>query len=557
METKATINRKKVTREKIISLMLLMVSTTLFSQHMLAQTGNVIIKIKHKNDLPRIIHQQNSPTIQLKSANSGLEEVFAKYSLFRFKQLYPDSRRPELLKYYILETDQPDALVNELKKHPNKFPRVIKEIPAKSLYMPNDYTFSYRDGLDGRRDITLSYLDLINAPQAWDLTKGDPNVVVGIYDSHLYTEHEDLQGKIFKVYDSNNRDLYTEEGADHGTMVAGLIASNTDNNKGIPAIGFNCMIAKTSFNKNDMIKMAKEGIKVINISQEWDDWKNRKEEYQDLIDELVEDYGVTVVAAAGNDDSYEYKYPASFDNVISVTSVGHEFEYGTTFNGQQFGWKDCHQRYLHSSRSVTSHQHNDKVDICAPGYYIITLCHPFKYKNFGSGLPTGQMYDLQQGSSFAAAIVSGVCALMYSVNPYLTPAEVEEIIKTTAADIYEIPENKPYLGMLGAGRIDAYEAVKRAINYKQPLEPIVDSVFEEIHNTINIFPNPTNGPLMITGTAFNDQVLFYSVADRLVKQTFTSSAREAFSVKELEPGMYIVNVIRNNRPIYQQKIVKM
>jgi subtilisin family serine protease len=338
-------------------------------------------------------------------------------------------------------------------------------------------------------------------------------------------------------------------------MVAGLIASNTDNNKGIPAIGFNCRIAKTSFDKNDMLKMAKDGVKVINISQDWDDWEERGKEYQELIDELVEDYGVTVVAAAGNDDSYEYKYPASYDNVISVTSVGHEFDYGTTFKGQQFGWKDCHRKYLHSTRSVTSHQHNDKVDICAPGYNIVTLCHPNTWKS--SGKPTGQLYNVQEGSSFAAAIVSGVCALMYSVNPDLTPAEVENIIKSTAVDIYQIPENQPFMGMLGAGRIDAYAAVKMALEYKQPFEPITDSVFEEAGNAVSIFPNPTNGPFNITGTKYHDQVLVYSVAGKLVKETYTSSSRETFSIRELDPGMYIVIVIRNNHPVCQQKIIKM
>jgi subtilisin family serine protease len=524
----------------VVLMMALVANSPVFSQ-----SGKVVFKIENENDLPQIKSVQNSNTVQLKSADSELEAFFAKHNVYGLKQLYPDSRRPELLKYFVLEADQPGELVNELKKHSNRFSQIREESTAKPLYKPNDYYFDYRYGIDGIRNVTLSYLDLINAPQAWDLTKGDPNVVVGIIDNYLYTEHEDLQGKITKVYDSNNRNLFATE-VDHATMVAGLIASNTDNRIGIPSVGFNCRVAKTSFNKNDLLQMAKDGVKVINISQ---DWEAYREDHQGIINELVEDYGVTVVAAAGNEDSYEYVYPASYDNVISVTSVGHEFDYGTTFKGQQFGWKDCHQKYVHSTRSVTSHQHNDKVDICAPGYNIVTLCHPDTWEN-GSGETTGQLYNVQDGTSFAAAIVSGVCALMYSVNPNLTPAEVEEIIKSTAVDIYDIPENKPYTGMLGAGRIDAYEAVKKAGNFTG----ISDNWEKE--NNFTVYPNPTSGPINFSGVHNADQVEVFSATGKLVKAFDLFGGVKSGSIQELAPGFYILVAIKNNQRIGQFKLLK-
>lgn len=511
----------------------------------LSQPGKVVFKIENEKDLPRIESLQNSNTVQLKSADSELEAVLAMHNVYNLKQLYPDSGRPELLKYYVLEADHPGELVNELKKYSTKFSQVREESQAKPLYKPNDYYFDYRYGIDGIRNVTLSYLDLINAPQAWDLTKGDPNVVVGIIDNYLYTEHEDLQGKITKIYDSNNRNLFTTE-ADHATMVAGLIASNTDNRIGIPSVGFNCRVAKTSFDKNDLLLMAKDGVKVINISQ---DWEAYREDHQQIINELVEDYGVTIVAAAGNEDSYEYVYPASYDNVISVTSVGHEFDCGTTFKGQQFGWKDCHQKYVHSTRSITSHQHNDKVDICAPGYNIVTLCHPDTWET-GSGEPTGQLYNVQDGTSFAAAIVSGVCALMYSVNPDLTPAEVEEIIKSTAVDIYDIPENKPYIGMLGAGRIDAYEAVKKAGNFTA----ISDNWERE--NNFSVYPNPTSGQLNFTGVENADQVRVYNATGKQVKVIDVFSGVNSGSIQELAPGFYYLVAIKNNKQFGQFKVMK-
>jgi subtilisin family serine protease len=75
------------------------------------------------------------------------------------------------------------------------------------------------------------------------------------------------------------------------------------------------------------------------------------------------------------------------------------------------------------------------------------------------------------GTSFAAPIVTGLAGLIYSVNPCLTANQVENIIKNTTDNIYNIPLNQPYIGKLGTGRINAekalLEAVKSGINYQQ------------------------------------------------------------------------------------------
>lgn len=445
--------------KNIFIILLFFLSTSSFSQ-----TAGLVIKINDKNLLPIIDKELTSNKLKIISTDAKLTETFEKYNLYKFKQLYPSSKRPELLKYYLVEAERSEELIKELiEDHSDKFSQIREYQEPKPLYIPNDYDFSITHGSDGytaSRDIGLSYLELINAPEAWEITKGDPNVIMGIHDTHLYVDHEDFAGKIFKVYDANIRSsFYPISGCDHGTMVAGIIAANTNNDTGFSSIGFNCKIAKTSENHDDLLLMAIEGVKVINISQDWGPYF---EPHAILMEELTEDYNVTVVAAAGNENSTRYFYPASYENVISVTSVGHEFDRGTTFSGKQFNWKDCHRKFIDSSLYPDkTHSHNDKVDICAPGYYILTTCHPETYRN-GLGVPTGQLYSVEEGTSFAAPMVSGVCALMYSINPNLTPLEVKDIIQSTAVNIYAIPENAEYIGLLGAGRIDAYEAVKKA-----------------------------------------------------------------------------------------------
>ncbi len=141
-------------------------------------------------------------------------------------------------------------------------------------------------------------------------------------------------------------------------------------------------------------------------------------------------------------------FPASYDNVISVSSVGHINDVGyidPTYGANN--WKDVHEEII--GDPITAHSHNDKVDICAPGYNVLSTW-------------PNNMYAGNWGTSFATPKVAGVCALMLSANPCLTPDEVESILKSTAVNIYAIPENAPYAGKLGAGRVDAYEAVKEA-----------------------------------------------------------------------------------------------
>jgi hypothetical protein len=72
-------------------------------------------------------------------------------------------------------------------------------------------------------------------------------------------------------------------------------------------------------------------------------------------------------------------------------------------------------------------------------------------------------YVTGNGTSFAAPFVSGTVALMYAVNPCLTPDEVEYILKTTAINIDA--QNPQYVGKLGAGRMQAAEAVKMAAKF--------------------------------------------------------------------------------------------
>lgn len=310
------------------------------------------------------------------------------------------------------------------------------------LYIPNDY-----HGLFGT---PLSQLDLIKIPFAWNITHGNPNFYGCIIETYVESNHEDLTNQIAQYLGSSGT-------GSHGTAVAGALAAQTDNNIGISASAFNTKLIILGGNgiyDNDILDMADiPGVKVINYSRGNCDYSPGAEEFWRII---WEEKGVVTVCAAGNSgqtsscsgDPEQYVYPASYDQTISVTSVGHIFPLGTVdpILGKS-NWKDVHEKIIGDPTST--HQHNDKVDISAPGYRISTTT-------------VNNSYLLTDGTSLASPIVAGVVALMYSVNPNLTPDQVRDILKNTADDIYQIPENAPYIGKLGTGRVNAYRAVLEA-----------------------------------------------------------------------------------------------
>lgn len=191
---------------------------------------------------------------------------------------------------------------------------------------------------------------------------------------------------------------------------------------------------------------------------------------------IRQDLDVLVIASAGNGkgwacvtDSEQYVYPASYDYVTSVSSIGH-----SKFIGEGiYNWKDVHKRYPLNPNSST-YQHNDKVDIVAPGYDVMTT--------------SNNSYNVSSGTSFSAPMVAGVAGLILSVKPDLTANQIENILKNTADDIYWIPYNAAYIGKLGSGRLNAFRAVKTTECMKE-FNPVVDFVVRDSEEDIGDEPN--------------------------------------------------------------------
>ena len=242
--------------------------------------------------------------------------------------------------------------------------------------------------------VSLSAYEAMNVYSAWDIAKGNKNVIVAVLDTGVARTHEDLtNANILPGYDAISRKSgVNEDSAGHGTAVIGLIAATANNGLGIAGISHGVTILPvkvstggTNIYSSDLVKgirfAADSGAKVINMSIGGYSHSAAEQEAVNY----ARSKGCILISAAGNGGNSEYadqlSYPASYEGVISVAS--------------------CNDLGEHSSFS----QRNDMVDIAAPGENITI---PFVDEEGNS------VYRTDNGTSFSCAFVSGIAALAAS-----------------------------------------------------------------------------------------------------------------------------------------------
>lgn len=348
-----------------------------------------------------------------------LQALIHNFQINSIEKAVPSSRKASLQSLYEISCNCNDVeLLAQLKKMGNFFENPEIGPKYELLYTPNDYT------LVTPNDYALN---LINAQAAWDITKGDSSILIGISDSNYDLTHAELIGKYILPSTAVN---YNTNIA-HGTAVAITAAGKTDNGIGKSSIGFNSKLQLRKMGYNELLSASYSGVKVVNAS--WNSGCTFSNYVQSIIDEIY-DNGTFIVAAAGNGGTCggatNFVYPASCEHVFSVSSVGPTNNHEST-----------------PGNSSTTFQHNDSVDLCAPGYNVML------------SIANGN-YLTGNGSSFSAPYVSGTIALMLAVNPCLTQSQIEQILKATAFPLDSL--NPLYSGKLGAGRLDAAAAVQMA-----------------------------------------------------------------------------------------------
>ena len=291
------------------------------------------------------------------------------------------------------------------------------------------------------------YLSTINMFNAWNISTGSSSIKVAVLDREVDWSHEDLgygtDGYTHVDWQSGYNYMENTNNAVtphyHGTMVAGIIGAKTNNAKGIAGIsgGDNtsgitiipyCVGSIEGPNNIDMttvddaiLDAVDQGVKVINMSF------RSKSFYQPDVDNAIQyahENGVTLIAATGNDYTSTVYYPASHSYVVAVGA--------TSQNNMRCDFSN----------------YGVGLDLVAPGKDIYSTV-------------LQNDYDHNSGTSFAAPQVSGVAALMLSVNPSLTPSAIKQILVGTCQKLtntYTFNSNG-WNNEVGYGLLNAYAAV--------------------------------------------------------------------------------------------------
>jgi thermitase len=285
---------------------------------------------------------------------------------------------------------------------------VVTDFPLYAEFRPNDP--GYLDQWGTRA---------IDADLAWDVTLGSPAITVAVVDTGVWWTHQDIEANMWSNTDGTHGFDYVDNdrnptendpiGLYHGTGVSGVIAALTDNGRDVAGVAQVRVMALralgsggqgSSLNTSRAIRWASDnGARIINLSLGTNETFGGPTDIQ-LAVNYAWGRGALIVAAAGNGGADgvgdpALDYPARLPNVVSVAAID---ETGSRASFSNYG---------------------SGLDIAAPGDRILTL-------DGSNGI------HYLRGTSFAAPFVSGVAALLLSMDPAMTNVDLWNILNATS-----------------------------------------------------------------------------------------------------------------------------
>ncbi|RFB15032.1 peptidase S8 [Bacillus sp. HNG] len=299
-----------------------------------------------------------------------------------------------------VEFAEPNYIMMQNQEHPNDL-----------LY--NDFQWNLR---------------MIDSENGWGISQGSDKVKIAIVDTGVDLDHPDLVNRITEGYNVLKDNNVPDDDNGHGTHVAGIIASQTNNHEGTAGITWFNPIMPVKVMGSDgygstfdiargIIWATDHGADVINLSL--GNYQGSK-----LLKQAVEyayKHDVVMVAASGNDNSSQPSYPSAYPQVLSVAAVD--------LNGDKADFSN----------------YGDYIDVAAPGVTI-----PSTYID--------EQYAALSGTSMAAPHVAALAALMRSINPNLSNKEIMDMIKGTSLDLGKAGKDIYF----GEGLIDIVQALQQA-----------------------------------------------------------------------------------------------
>ncbi len=377
-------------------------------------------------------------------------------------------------------------------------------------------------------------LPAIKANNAWEVEKGNEQIIIAIIDSGIEYDHPDLEQNIWinhneipdnlidddhngyvddwmgwdftetsivdAMGDFRERDNDPLDDLGHGTHIAGIIAAQTNNHTGVSGTTWftKCMNLRAGFRttlggylEDDdvsaaIVYAAQNGAQIISIS--WGD-AIMAPIIKDACD-YAYDLGVTIIASAGNEGGVGLLYPAALENVLSVTAVDEDL-------------KIC---------SFSSY--GEGIDLSGPGLSIFSTYLDGDYKE-------------ESGTSMAAPFVAGCAGLLLAQNPLLLNDEVYNLLRLSCDDL----GSDGYDYVYGYGIINAEKLMQNANLEQQPQSTISYPSYNSGH--VSDIP--------IVGTAFCPDFFCYTLS-YTTKQTPIENDWCDIVTHNPEPTLYTIPV---------------
>lgn len=429
------------------------------------------IHIKVKENKGPFVKQSGTVSFGIASLDQLVQDYGISHLSKRFthKPIAKNSKLPDISRIYLIEFPaEIDVWKVSSAFHNDPNIEYAEPIPKHQVtVVPDDPMYG-----------TLQHLPQIMAEEAWEIHKGEEGseeIIVAIVDTGIEWDHEDLQDNVwqnmgedadgdgqtmefidgsweldpgdlngidddgngfdddligwnFILGNSDLNPIPTNPVGDHGTHCAGISNGVTNNGTGIASISWNLKVMGICADANNSLVYGYDGIVYAAengadfISNSWSG-SSPSQVSQDVIN-YATGLGSVVLAAAGNHNSLELHYPASYANVISVASVSED---------------DTKASYS---------AYNFAVDVSAPGG-----------GNEGGITSTvlNNGYANKSGTSMATPLVAGLFGLLKSYHPDWSNEELLTQLLGTADDIDAI--NPGYENYLGSGRINAFHAL--------------------------------------------------------------------------------------------------
>lgn len=460
------------------------------------------IRVKIEASAVTLVSQSLSKTdtgAQLKTGVTSMDKLNAEYSANKMTRVFPFAGKNEgrhmkygLHLWYEISIDSKADLLAVADAYTNNEAIIVSEpIRAKTLdydkiievpetmgsatsaafttndpYLGNQWHYSNDGSLP--KSIAGSDINLFNA---WEITKGSPNVIVSIVDGGIDVDHEDLEANVwineaelngeegvdddFNGYidDINGYNFADAQGAitahDHGTHVAGTVAAVSNNGIGVAGVaggsgnndGIKLMSSQVFSNTGQgnfaaaIVYGADNGAVISQNSWGYGTPGDYEQAVLNAIDYFIAEAGNynespmkggVILFAAGNGGENIEHYPGFYESTIAVGSIGTDFT------------KAYYSNY------------GDWVDITTVGgdlYYGTESA-------ILSTMPDNK-YGYMQGTSMATPHASGVAALIVSKygSSTFTNTDLKQRFFTGVKDINQY--NPDYMGKLGVGYIDA------------------------------------------------------------------------------------------------------